>query len=123
MLREDAAAIESAGFTWNILHPDRMGDVLVFARPPYQYAAPVAQRVLADLPFMAGQHGYPANGDPDRYAAFAAAGPQIVKGAKLDRVTALDLVPTVARLLGIEPPAQAEAPPTDYLEKTVERAP
>ena len=118
LLKEQANAIETAGFEWNIQHPNRMGDVLVFARPPYQYAAPVEDMVLADLPFMAGQHGYAANGDPDRYAVFAAAGPRIFAGTKLDLPTALDLAPTVALLLGIDLPAQSEATPADYVDRS-----
>ena len=108
VLKEESNAIETVGFTWNILFPDRTGDVLVFARPPFQYAAPVADRILADLPFMAGQHGYMANGDSDRYATFAAAGPRILQGTKLDRVSATDLAPTIAIILGINPPPQSE---------------
>jgi hypothetical protein len=117
LLKEEAAAIDTAGFKWNIMHPDRMGDVLVFARPPYQYAAPVEDRVLADLPFMAGQHGYLFNGDADRYAVFAAAGPRISTDMKVDRPTALDLAPAVALILGIKPPAQSEATAAPYVQR------
>jgi predicted AlkP superfamily phosphohydrolase/phosphomutase len=115
-LKEETGAIPTTlGVTWNYLHPDRTGDVLVFLKPPYQFSAPVAEEVLADISFMGGQHGYLPNGDPDRFAAFVAAGPRIVQGKVISPVTALDLAPTVADLLGIDPPAQSVGNVLDIL--------
>jgi hypothetical protein len=116
LLKEETGAVDTLGFKWNIMHPDRMGDVLVFARPPYQYAAPVDDKILAALPFMAGQHGYMPQGDADGFAAFAAAGPRIAAGVKVDRPTALDLAPAVALILGIKPPAQSEGRRAPYVK-------
>jgi hypothetical protein len=67
---------------------------------------------------MAGQHGYTPNGDPDRYAVFAAAGPQILPGESVYRLTALDLAPAVALILGIDPPAQSEAAAAPFVKRS-----
>ena len=107
LLKEETGDIATAmGTSMSMLHPNRTGDVVVFSAPPFQFDAPTAGEITALTPIF-GQHGFVPDGDPDRFAAFAAAGPQIRKG-KVPRVTGLDLAPTVAHMLGIAPPAQSE---------------
>ena len=85
--------------TMNMLHPHRTGDVVVFAKPPYHFGGLTYWLLLGD-------HGYTPNGDEERFAAFAASGPDIVPGQLNSPVTALDIVPTVAFALGIAPDGQ-----------------
>lgn len=107
LLKEETADIATAmGTSVDMLHPDRTGDVVVFSAPPFQFDAPTAGEITSLTPIF-GQHGFVPNGDSDRFATFAAAGPQIRHG-KIPRATAVDLAPTVAYLLGIAPPAQSE---------------
>lgn len=107
LLKEETAHIETAmGSSLNMLHPDRTGDVVLFAHPPYQFDAATAGQVTAPTPIY-GQHGFVPDGSSDRYGVFAAAGPN-VHGIKLPMVTALDLAPTVAYMLGIDAPDQSE---------------
>ena len=71
-----------------------------------QFDAPTAGQLLAPAPIY-GQHGFVPTGPADRYAAFAAAGPNIRKG-NVPRVTAFDLAPTVSYLLDIPAPDDAD---------------
>jgi hypothetical protein len=99
LLKEQTGAITTTmGVTMNMLHPHRTGDVVVFARPPYHFGSEC----------LRGDHGFIPNGDEERFAAFAASGPDIVPGRVISPVTALDIVPTVAFALGITPPPAAE---------------
>ena len=52
-------------------------------------------------------HGY-APEHPDMAGIFLAIGRGVPAGARLDAVRMIDVAPTVARLLGIEPPRSAE---------------
>ena len=89
-------------------HPTRAGDVWVNARPGFLLsdridpAAPVFQPSTTE-------HGAHGNVDSNRriQAIFFAAGANVAPGY-LGRVNAVDVAPTVAALLGIEPPAQAQ---------------
>jgi predicted AlkP superfamily phosphohydrolase/phosphomutase len=57
---------------------------------------------MFSVPNFYGAHGYdPAL--PSMSASFIAAGPDILRGTTLDRVTNIDVAPTVLRLLGVEP--------------------
>jgi len=108
LVREEAAAIDVGdGLTASMYHPERTGDVIVFAAPPYQFDAAPWGAIEGPAPIY-GQHGFVPNGSPDRYATFVACGPSIRKGLVAGAVTAADIAPTVAALLGIEPPAQSE---------------
>jgi arylsulfatase A-like enzyme len=99
LLKEQTGAIATTmGVTMNMLHPHRTGDVVVFARPPYHFGSD----------FLRGDHGFIPNGDEERFGMFAASGPNIVPGRVIRPVTALDIVPTVAFALGIDPPPAAE---------------
>jgi predicted AlkP superfamily pyrophosphatase or phosphodiesterase len=108
LLKEETDTIPTAmGVTWNMLHPDRTGDVVVFSEPPYQFDAATAGQATAPTPIY-GQHGFLPDGGPEGFAAFAAAGPHIQEGVVVSPVTAIDLAPTAAAILGIAPPAQSE---------------
>ena len=90
------------------LHPSRSGDIVVVATPPYQFdAATPGQRIALSNFF--GQHGYlPDQVDLahniNMHATFVAAGPGIRHTADVPGITAVDLAPTLAYLLGIDRP-------------------
>jgi hypothetical protein len=108
LLKEQTAAVTTTlGVTMNMLHPDRTGDVVVFAAPPYTFNPPYSDESVI-VATDAGDHGYIPSGDDERFAAFAAGGPDIASGWVVSRVTALDIVPTIAFALGIDPPPAAE---------------
>jgi 2',3'-cyclic-nucleotide 2'-phosphodiesterase (5'-nucleotidase family) len=92
------------------LHPSRSGDVVVVARPPYQFDAADPGRTISFSHFF-GQHGYLPNlvDLPDSVnmrGTFVAAGPGI--GKKTVRgVRAIDVAPTVAFLMRIPGPQNA----------------
>lgn len=93
-------------------HP-RVGDVVALAEPPLALL-PGSDRgarfggLARLLGGALGAHGY----DPGRYDAMhgilVAIGRGVPKGARLPRVRAIDVAPTVARLLGIAPPSSSE---------------
>jgi predicted AlkP superfamily pyrophosphatase or phosphodiesterase len=81
--------------------PGRSGDLTLVATPPRVFAQPRFGRLLR------GAHGYdPAL--PEMSAIFYALGRGVPAGTKLGVVRAIDVAPTAAALLGIEPPAQSE---------------
>jgi predicted AlkP superfamily pyrophosphatase or phosphodiesterase len=100
-------------------HP-RAGDVVALAEPPLALL-PGSDRgarfggLKRLLGGALGAHGY----DPGRYDAMhgilVAIGRGVPKGARLPRVPAIDVAPTVAQLLGIAPPAQSEGDPISAL--------
>jgi predicted AlkP superfamily pyrophosphatase or phosphodiesterase len=93
-------------------HP-RVGDVVALAAPPLALL-PGSDRgarfggLARLLGGALGAHGY----DPGRYDAMhgilVAIGRGVPKGARLPRVRAIDVAPSVARLLGIAPPSSSE---------------
>jgi 2',3'-cyclic-nucleotide 2'-phosphodiesterase (5'-nucleotidase family) len=94
------------------LHPSRSGDVVVVARPPYQFdAATPGQRVAFSQFF--GQHGYLPDlvdlaHNVNMHATFVASGPGIRHAdTPLTGVRAVDLAPTMAFLLGFPGPQNA----------------
>jgi hypothetical protein len=93
-------------------HP-RAGDVLALAEPPLALL-PGSDRSarfggLARLFGRAfGAHGYDPARFTDMHGIFVALGRGVAAGARLPRVRAIDVAPTVAALLGIEAPAQSE---------------
>jgi hypothetical protein len=90
-----------------------VGDVVALAEPPLALL-PGSDRgarfggLARLLGGALGAHGY----DPSRYDAMhgilVAIGRGVPKGARLPRVRAIDVAPTVARLLGIAPPSSSE---------------
>jgi 2',3'-cyclic-nucleotide 2'-phosphodiesterase (5'-nucleotidase family)/predicted AlkP superfamily phosphohydrolase/phosphomutase len=94
------------------LNPTRTGDVVVVARPPYQFDAATLGTLVAPSHFF-GQHGYlPDEVDLahniNMHATFVAGGPDIMHRTSVSGVRAVDLAPTLAVLGGFDPPLQAQ---------------
>jgi arylsulfatase A-like enzyme len=100
---------------YRLRHPRRTGDLVVVTRPPYSLSRPPGRNGrLAQLLGASGRsfggHGYdPAL--PDMGGVFIAMGRGVEAGVALPAVHQVDVAPTIARLLGIAPPAQAEGRP------------
>ncbi len=89
-------------------HPQRSGDIVVLTQPPYVFRrVSILQRALSRLGRVQGGHGY-APDLPEMGGIFFALGRGIPSGARLGPVRAIDVAPTVTRLLGIEPPRDSE---------------
>jgi arylsulfatase A-like enzyme len=86
----------------HLSHPTRTGDLVVRADPPYTFAK---SGWFERAP--RGMHGY-APEHPDMAGIFLAVGRGVPAGAKLGAVQMIDVAPTAARLLGIDPPRNAE---------------
>src|SRR6266508_3928613 len=76
------------------LHPSRSGDVVVVARPPYQFDAATPGRAIAPSQFF-GQHGYLPDlvdlaHNVNMHATFVAAGPGVRHQNPLPGVRAID---------------------------------
>ncbi len=96
-------------------HPTRTGDLVVVTEPPYVLARPGGLKgalvaVLSAFGWAFGGHGYDPS-LPDMGAVFMAMGRGVEPGYELARVHQIDVAPTVASLLGIDPPRQAEGRP------------
>lgn len=97
---------------WRFRAPGRTGDLVVVTTPPRTFHRPDAgDRALLALGrllgWRSGMHGYdPAL--PDMGAIFLALGRGVPEGRRLGAVSSLDVAPTVAALLGIDPPRDAE---------------
>ncbi len=94
------------------LNPTRTGDVVVVAKPPYQFDAATVGTLVAPSRFF-GQHGYlPDDVDLrhniNMHATFVAGGPDIKHQRAVRHVRAVDLAPTLAVLGGFDPPLQAQ---------------
>jgi 2',3'-cyclic-nucleotide 2'-phosphodiesterase (5'-nucleotidase family)/predicted AlkP superfamily phosphohydrolase/phosphomutase len=93
------------------LQPSRSGDVVVVLRPPYEFDAPTKGQTIALSQFF-GQHGYLPNlvdipHNVNMHATFVAAGPGIRHQGPVDGVRQIDLAPTIAFLMGIAGPQNA----------------
>ncbi|HXG40172.1 MAG TPA: 5'-nucleotidase C-terminal domain-containing protein [Candidatus Limnocylindrales bacterium] len=93
------------------LHPSRSGDVVVVARPPYQFDAATPGQPIAFSQFF-GQHGYLPDlvdlaDNINLHGTFVAAGPGIRKQDPVPGIRAIDLAPTIAFLMGIPGPQTA----------------
>jgi 2',3'-cyclic-nucleotide 2'-phosphodiesterase (5'-nucleotidase family)/predicted AlkP superfamily phosphohydrolase/phosphomutase len=94
------------------LHPSRSGDVTVTLRPPYQYDAATPGQRIAFSQFF-GQHGYTPNlvdleHNVNMHATFVASGPGIRRQDPVAGVRAIDVAPTLAFLMGIPGPQNAQ---------------
>jgi predicted AlkP superfamily pyrophosphatase or phosphodiesterase len=90
----------------------RSGDLTLVTAPPLVLGRPsAAQKALAPVNRMLGRvrgaHGFDPD-HPDMGAIFFALGRGVPAGTQLGTVRAIDVAPTAAALLGIEPPAQSE---------------
>jgi hypothetical protein len=95
----------------NSLHPARSGDVVVVLRPPYQFNASTPGKRIALTPFF-GNHGYLPDlvdlpHQVNMHGVFVAAGPGIRKQEPVAGIRAVDLAPTISRLMGIPGPSHA----------------
>lgn len=89
-------------------HATRSGDVIATTTPPHTFQRGRAPLLGVFGPPKYGAHGYAAD-RPDMSATLIALGRGIPRGARLPAASALQIAPTVAHLLGIGPPRQAEA--------------
>jgi arylsulfatase A-like enzyme len=107
---------ESLPASLHLSPPDRTGDLVVRAEPPYTFAtegfADGALRWLGGG--SRGMHGY-APEDADMHGIFLALGRGATRGAHPDAVRMIDVAPTIAKLLGIAPPRDAEGRASDAL--------
>jgi arylsulfatase A-like enzyme len=98
-------------------HPTRTGDVFALATPPWRIGGSASS--WRDLQFSLGRlagrrlgmHGYDPSAVPEMAGIFLALGRGVPAGVRAGRVNALDVAPTAARLLGIDPPADCEGEP------------
>lgn len=109
---DEAGAIPTSCGTASMRFPGRTGDVVIFAAPPHQFDAPALDRLIAPSPLL-GQHGYLPDTVDERLNVnmrppLVLAGPGVPKGLRLPGARAIDLAPTLAALLDIAPPAQAD---------------
>jgi 2',3'-cyclic-nucleotide 2'-phosphodiesterase (5'-nucleotidase family)/predicted AlkP superfamily pyrophosphatase or phosphodiesterase len=94
------------------LNPNRSGDVVVVARPPYQFDAATAGKTIAFSQFF-GQHGYLPDlvnlrRNINMHATFVASGPGIKHSKhKVRNIRAIDVAPTLSFVLGIPGPQNA----------------
>ncbi len=70
-------------------------------------------RVVIKQSKLTGTHGYLPD-QPDMLSMCIISGPGLKAGTKLGKIRAIDIAPTVARILGIELPA-AEGKPIEKL--------
>jgi len=92
--------------------PGRMGDLMAVTTPPHFFVAPdTLQGVRMRVRGMdQGAHGFdPAL--PEMGGILLAMGRGVAKGARLPPAHAIDVAPTVARLLGIAAPRNSEGAP------------
>src|SRR5262249_25075950 len=81
------------------------GDLYLSSEPGYDLSAATAGALVEEIE-PRGAH----NLDPDRremQVGFVIAGPGVAAGADLGTIRQIDVAPTVAALLGLDPPAQA----------------
>ncbi len=103
---------ESLPASYRSHFPGRSGELTVVATPPRVLARPSSTQTLSALwsrvfGHASGAHGYDPE-LPDMGAIFYALGRGVSKGAPLGVVRAIDVAPTAAALLRIDPPAQSE---------------
>ncbi|MCZ6462761.1 MAG: ectonucleotide pyrophosphatase/phosphodiesterase [Proteobacteria bacterium] len=97
-------------------HPSRIGDVVILTKPPRFFLESwTARAAMYRAAWLAGlepgRHGYDPDGQPDLHGIFLALGRGVAPGTRIGTVSALDVAPTVATLLGIDPPRDAEGSP------------
>jgi arylsulfatase A-like enzyme len=100
---------------WRLGYPGRVGDIVLVATPPCTFerlgmAAALAYRVLGAFGWTRGGHGHDPR-HPDMAGIFFALGRGVAPGARWGAVRSIDIAATVARLLGVAPPAQSEGEP------------
>ena len=97
---------------WHFDVPDRTGDIVAVVEPPHLFAAyGLWDRMLRRLALRTGRHqgghGYDPQ-RPDMGGILFALGRGVPAGTSPGVVSALDVAPTAAALLGVQPPKDAE---------------
>ncbi|MCC6641182.1 MAG: hypothetical protein IT386_08470, partial [Deltaproteobacteria bacterium] len=92
---------------WRAGPAERLGDLGAVTAPPRAFREKTRDRVITSAGRRTGAHGYDAS-RADMRGIFFAMGRGVAPATKLGAVSSLDVAPTVARLLGIEPPRDAE---------------
>jgi predicted AlkP superfamily phosphohydrolase/phosphomutase len=109
---EQASAMPSGTALASMAHAEKTGDLIVFLRPPYQFDFAEGGTPLRDTTVWWGAHGHrpqAGHGLPNTnlYSTFYMAGPRVLPSAPTN-VRVIDIAPTLAYLLGIPAPAQAQ---------------
>ena len=97
---------------WRLRHEGRTGDLVATTVPPYVLTPP-SNPVCALMPgrcLSPGGHGYRPD-HPDMGGILLALGRGVQAGTRLPAAHQIDIAATVARLLGMDPPAQSEGTP------------
>ena len=97
---------------WRLRHDGRTGDLVATTVPPFVLSPP-SNPLCALMPsrcLSPGNHGYSPD-HPDMGGILLALGRGVQAGARLPPAHQTDIAATVARLLGITPPAQSEGTP------------
>ena len=100
--------------------PQREGDVFVLAQPPLRLGGgslllDLRTALGALLGRTLGAHGYDPATTPEMHGIFLALGRGVPAGARTGEQRALDVAPTAARLLGIDPPQGCEGHPIEAI--------
>jgi predicted AlkP superfamily pyrophosphatase or phosphodiesterase len=90
-------------------------DMILLAKDDYAFAGAKSGPALTPIPDTRGTHGY-ASADPDMDAVFVAWGRGVKPGARLERISNLDVAPTIAALLGIPMPTAQGKPAKALLQ-------
>lgn len=85
------------------------GDLYLDVQPGYYFNPEVTGTAVFTPrpPNASGCHVFDAR-RPDMHAIFYAVGPDFKRGATIPAIRTIDVAPTIARLLGIQPPPQAK---------------
>ena len=121
LARDERLRVE-AGEDATVAPPSRTGDIVVHVEPPYVLWRPPglegqAMAMMWKLGWQFGGHGY----DPaltEMGGIFFGLGRGFEGGARLPAVHQLQVAPTVARLLGVNPPRGARAEPVALAPQT-----
>ena len=81
----------------------QMADFVLRAKPGYGFIAAADGEPVTDIVegTTVAFHGYPSS-DPDMDAIFIAWGRHILPGVRLDKVSNVDVAPTIAQILGLK---------------------
>ncbi|MBW2241815.1 MAG: alkaline phosphatase family protein [Deltaproteobacteria bacterium] len=93
-------------------HPTRVGQIVLLAEPPLRLGGSRRRtQALLEKVFgkaRGGAHGYDPAKYEEMHAILLSMGRGVAAGTRLGRSRAIDLAPSVAALLGIDPPASSE---------------
>jgi predicted AlkP superfamily pyrophosphatase or phosphodiesterase len=112
----DAFTRETLPAKWGFNNPTRTGDVIVMLKPGFTFGnhpgSSAASWEIDPRIGPVGMHGYPPESSPDMRGLMVLwRYPQHLGGRDLGTVSALQLHPTVAKLLGIKPANGAKGEP------------